>query len=362
MSFIQKYPFNLNLLKLNQKRNTAIGIDITNSAIKIVELSKNSKGYTLEHFAVTPLPSNEQHQPQFTDTYMIGQTIQKALQQSQSTAKYAVVAVDGASVITKNISIPAGLSEDEMMEQIIIDAPKYMPYDINNMYFDFNIQGVNKINTNQLDVLLVATRKEAIESKIAILTHAQLKPKIIDVETFAIGNALPLLASQLPYRIDDKTIAVVDMGANFTTLHVIHHTRSIYTRELAFGGHQLTHHISQTYQLTQVDAEYAKKQGDLPEGYITTILEPFKQNIVQQIQRSLQFFSASQNNHRIDSIILLGGCSGIDTLVSTALNLPTCVANPFIDMTYSSNINPQSVSEYASSMLVACGLALRNFD
>jgi len=232
-------------------------------------------------------------------------------------------------------------------------------------FWDFEIQGINKTNTSLLDVLLVATRKESIEHKIELLKHAQLKPKIIEVETFAIGNALSLLVSQLPWDIEDKTIAVVDIGANLTTLHVIQHSRSIFTRELAFGGRHLTNLIAQTYELSQSDAEQAKKKGQLPEGYLSNILEPFKQNIVQQIQRSIQFFSASQNNHQIDSIILSGGCasiSAIDKLVSDALNIPTYIANPFIDMSYSSNINLTNLSENASSLLVACGLALRNFD
>jgi type IV pilus assembly protein PilM len=364
-SFFEKYPVNFNFLQLNKKRNAVIGIDITSSAVKLVELSKNNTGYTLESCSVVPFPRNEQNLQLPANTYVIGQTIQKALHESNTKARQAVIAVGGASVITKNISIPAGLNDDEIIEQIIIDAAKYIPYNINDVFWDFEIQGINKTNASLLDVLLVATRKELIEHKIELLKHAQLKPKVIEIETFAIGNALSLLASQLPWNIEDKTIAVVDIGANLTTLHVIHNFRSIFTRELAFGGRHLTNLIAQTYELSQTDAEQVKKKGELPEGYLYNIFEPFKQTIVQQIQRSIQFFSASQNHHQIDSIILSGGCasiSSIDTLVSDALNLPTYIANPFIDMSYSSNINLTNLSENASSLLVACGLALRNFD
>ncbi|MEY2666568.1 MAG: hypothetical protein RLZZ384_739 [Pseudomonadota bacterium] len=365
ISFIEKYFFDFNLLQLNKKRNAVVGIDITSSAVKLVELSKNSTGYILENCAIEPIPYNENDQRSDAKSDVIAQTIQKALKKSTITTKQAVVAVGGASVIVKYISIPAGLNEDEMMEQIIIDAPKHIPYNINDVCFDFEVQGTNQTNANLLDVLLVATRKEFIENKIEILKYAQLKPKIIEVETFTIGNALQLLKSQLPDKFEDKTIAVIDIGANLTTLHVIHDSRSIYTRELNFGGNQLTYQIAQTYKLTYADAEQAKIQGTLSNAYATEILTPFKHNIVQQIQRRIQFFSTSQMNHPIDSVVLLGGCaaiSGIDTLVSQALELPTCVANPFIDMTYSANINPQQVGNYASSLLVACGLALRHFD
>ena len=365
ISFIEKYPVIFNFLQLNKKRNALVGIDITSSAVKLVELSKNNTGYTLESCSVVPLPRNEQNLQQPANTYVIGQTIKKALFESNTKAKKVAIAVGGASVITKNISIPAGLNDDEIIEQIIIDAAKHIPYNIHDVFWDFEIKGINKTNESLLDVLLVATRKESIEHKIELLKHAQLKPKIIEVETFAIGNALTLLASQLPWNIQDKTIAVVDIGANLTTLHVIHDSLSIYTREFAFGGRHLTNLIAQTYELSQSDAEQAKKKGGLPEGYLRHILEPFKQNIVQQIQRSIQFFSASQNNHRIDGIILSGGCASIptiDTFVSDALNLPTCIANPFVDMAYSSNINLTHLSDNASSLLVACGLALRNFD
>ena len=341
-----------------------VGIDITSSAVKLVELSKSSKGYHVESIAIVPIHFNEVTS-QFTETYIIGQTIQKTLKKSNTSARRAVVAVGGASVITKSILIPAGLSEDEIMEQIIIDIPKHLQLSSDDINIDFLIQGVNEINTNLLNVLLVAARKESVEYKIAILKHARLEAKIIEVETFTIANALSLLASQLPYHVHDNTIAVVDIGANVTTLHVIHRSQSIYTRELAFGGNELTSQIAQAYQLTPSEAELAKKQGNLPKNYLIDILEPFKQRIVQQIQRSMQFFSTSQHAHRIESIILSGGCaaiSGIDILVSNTLNLPTYVANPFIDMTYSPHIHPQYLNEHSSSMLVACGLALRNFD
>ena len=259
ISFFEKYPVNFNFLQLNKKRNAVIGIDITSSAVKLVELSKKNTGYTLESCSVVPFPRNEQNLQQ-PNTYVIGQTIQKALYESKTKVKQAAIAVGGASVITKNISIPAGLNDDEIIEQIIIDAAKYIPYNINDVFWDFEIQGINKTNTSLLDVLLVATRKESIEHKIELLKHAQLKPKIIEVETFAIGNALSLLVSQLPWDIEDKTIAVVDIGANLTTLHVIQHSRSIFTRELAFGGRHLTNLIAQTYELSQSDAEQAKKK------------------------------------------------------------------------------------------------------
>lgn len=352
-------------MQLNKKRNAVVGIDITSSAVKLVELGQNSTGYILKSCTVEPIPCSEHEQQSTANRAVIAQTIQKALKKSTITAKQAVVAVSGASVIVKSISIPAGLNEDEILEQIIIDAPKHMPYNIHDVCFDFEIQGTNNTNATLLDVLLVAIRKEFIEQKVEILKYAQLKPKIIEVETFTIGNALQLLTSQLPDKFENKTIAAIDIGANVTTLHVIHHSRSIYTRELSFGGNQLTHQIAQTYNLTYADAEQAKIQGTLSDAYMTDILAPFKLNIVQQIQRSIQFFSASQINHRIDSIVLFGGCaaiSDIDTLVAQALDLPTCVANPFIDMTYSENINPQQVGQYASAMLVACGLALRHFD
>jgi len=150
-----------------------------------------------------------------------------------------------------------------------------------------------------------------------------------------------------------------------TTLNIMHEGRAIYTREQGFGGKQLTEEIQRRYGLSYEEAGLAKRHGGLPDNYESDVLAPFKRALVQQVARSLQFFISSSANRSIDSIVLAGGCAsiaGIDKLVEQELGIPALIANPFINMALSSKIKPQSLSNDASSMMIACGLALRSFD
>lgn len=359
------FPFNV--LALKKKRNAVLGIDITSVAIKLVELSKNSDGrYTLEGFAYVPFVHSDQHTPRDShDITLTSQAIKQALTLTKTSRKYAVIAVGDALVITKYVSMPAGFNDEEIMEQLIIDAPSYIPYNVNDIIFDFEVQGPTQHNPALTDILLVVTRKETIAHKTAVLSSAGLIPRAIEVESFAIENALEQLLPQQGIDASKQTIAVIDMGENFITLHIIHHLHAIYTRSQEFGGRQLTHTIAQMYNLTHTHAEQAKIHGGLPENYVDEILTPFKQQIVEQIQRHLQLFSASQHNHRIDRIILSGGCAaiaGIDEYIANALNLPTTIVNPFVNMTCASQIDSAQLQHYAHSMLTAYGLALRHVD
>jgi type IV pilus assembly protein PilM len=222
-------------------------------------------------------------------------------------------------------------------------------------------------------VLLAASRRENVDDRIEVISRAGLKAKIVDVEAFAMENAFSLLVDQL--RSTDKlskkrnaekqTVAIADIGSTMTTLNVLHNGRTIYVREQSFGGKQLTEEIQRRYGLSYEEAGSAKKQGGLPDNYITDVLDPFKQAMVQQINRALSFFVSSSANREVDAIILAGGCasiSGLDKIVEKNIGIPAYVANPFINMALSNRIKPQNLSNDAPAMMIACGLALRSFD
>ena len=197
------------------------------------------------------------------------------------------------------------------------------------------------------------------------MEKAGLKAKIVDVEAFAIENAFMLLADQLPDAIENQTIAIADIGATMSTLNVLHDCRTVYTREQGFGGKQLTEEIQRRYGLSYEEAGLAKKHGGLPDNYVADVLDPFKNAMIQQISRSLQFFVSSSANRSIDGIVLAGGCAsipGLDKVVEQSLGIPAYIANPFINMALSNKVKPQSLSNDAPAMMIACGLALRSFD
>lgn len=350
---------------LKKKKPLLIAIDISTAAVKLLELSRNNSRMHVESYAVLPLPQDAVIDKNIADVEVIGNTIKSVYLQSESKLKHAAVAVAGSAVITKTISMPASLTDDEMEDQIALEADQYIPYSLDEVSLDFEVQGPSEKNPEMVEVLLAASRKENVEDRVAALEMAGLKAQVVDVEAYAIENAFSLLTDQLPDLKSDLTVAIADTGASMTTLNVIHQNRIIYTREQGFGGKQLTEEIQRRYGLSYEEAGLAKKHGGLPDNYSTEVLNPFKQAMAQQIGRSLQFFVSSSAHRGVDYIVLAGGCAsipGIDGLIEETLDIPTIVANPFINMTLSNKVKPQSLSNDAPALMIACGLALRSFD
>ena len=349
----------------SRKNIPVLGIDISTAAVKLLELSKAGARYRVESYAVAPLPQDAVVDKNIANVDVIGDVIKTALKQSGSKMKHACVAVSGSAVMNKVITMPASLDEVEMEEQIQVEADQYIPYSLDEVRLDFEVQGANEKNPEMVDVLLAASRKENVDDRVEALKISGLKAKIVDVEAFAIENAFKLLIDQLPDVVEGQTIAIADVGATMSTLNVMHDFRTVYTREQGFGGKQLTEEIQRRYGLSYEEAGLAKKHGGLPDNYTSDVLNPFMQAMVQQIARSLQFFVSSSANRNIDNIILAGGCAsipGIEKLVEQNLGIPAFVANPFINMALSNKVKPQSLSNDAPAMLLACGLALRSFD
>lgn len=353
----------MNWLKRGQ--SAVLGVDISTAAIKLLELSWSGSRYKVESYAVSPLPLDAVVDKSITDVDVIANAIKAAVKQSGTKTKKACVAVAGSSVMTKIISMPATLSEDEMEDQILVEADQYVPYSLDEVNLDFEVQGITENDPEMVDVLLAASRRENVEDRVEALAKAGLEASIVDVEAFAMENAFSVFSEQLPEESNKQAVAIMDIGATMSTLNVVHNDRTVYTREQSFGGKQLTEEIQRRYGLSFEEAGLAKKHGGLPDNYGVDVLDPFKKAVVQQISRSLQFFTSSNVNEKVGNIVLAGGCSsiaGIDKLVEQDLGIPVYIANPFINMALSNKVKPQSLSNDAPSMMIACGLALRSFD
>ncbi|MBK8817206.1 MAG: pilus assembly protein PilM [Methylococcaceae bacterium] len=353
------------MIWFNQKQNAVLGLDISTAAVKLLELSKVGTRYRVESYAVAPLPQDAFVDKNIANIDVISEAIKFAVKQSGTKIRQACVAVSGSAVMSKVISIPASLDESELEDQILDEASQYVPYSLDEVNLDFEIQRVNEANSQMLDVLLVASRKENVNDRVEALAKAGLKTKIVDVEAFAIENAFVLLTDQLEGATEGKTYAVADVGATMATLNIVHDGHTVYTREQGFGGKQLTEEIQRRYGFSYEEAGLAKKRGGLPESYNVDVLEPFKKAMVQQISRSMQFFMSSSANRTVDGIVLAGGCAsipGIDSLVEQSLGITAYIANPFISMALSNKVKPQTLSADAPALMLACGLALRSFD
>jgi type IV pilus assembly protein PilM len=350
---------------LKRKSPPILGLDISTTAVKLLELSKSGNRYRVESYAVEPLPANSVVEKNISDMEGVGEAIRRAVKKSGTRVKLAAAAVSGSAVITKIITMPADLSGDDMEAQIQLEADQYIPYPLEEVNIDFEVLGPSSEETSQVDVLLAASRSENVDVRVAAIELAGLTAKIIDVEAYAMENAFALLADQMPDKGIGKTIAVVDVGATMTTLNVLHDLKTIYTREQVFGGKQLTEEIQRRYGLSYEEAGMAKRQGGLPDNYIPEVLEPFKEAMAQQVSRSLQFFFSSSQYNQVDYIVLAGGSSsipGVSELIEGKLGIATSVANPFTNMTVAPRIKAQILNNDAPALMIACGLALRSFD
>lgn len=353
------------MLGFKGKRPPLLGIDISSTAVKLLELARDGSRYRVESYAVVPLSQNSVVEKSIADVEAVGDSVRRAVEKSRTRLKSVAVAVAGSAVITKIVQLEAGLPPDEQESRVQLEADQYIPYPLEEINLDFEVLGPNEKNPQQVDVLLAASRSENVETRVAALEIAGLTAKVMDVEGFAMENAFSLIAEQMPDAGADKTIAVLDVGATMTTLNVLHDHKIIYTREQVFGGKQLTEEIMRRYGLSYEEAGQAKKQGGLPDNYVAEVLEPFKDAMAQQVSRSLQFFFSSSQYDHVDHVVLAGGSAsiaGVDELIEERVGTTTTVANPFANMTLASRVNPQSLANDAPALMIACGLALRSFD
>lgn len=340
-----------------------IGIDISSAAVKVLQLSQAAGRYRVEHYGVEPLPPNSVNEKNITQVDVVGAAIKRAVAKSGSKSKFAAVAVSGSSVITKVITVTGGLDEVAMEQQVFDEASNHIPYQMDEVSLDFEELGPIP-NTDSVQVMIAAARTENVEARQAALEYAGLTAKVVDVEVFAVENAFKLISGQLDVPIGGLT-AIIDIGANLTTLNIIKDGRSIYSRDQVFGGKQLSDEIMRRYGLSFNEAGAAKKLGGLPESYESEVLEPFKEGVAQQISRLLQFFYSGSDYSRVDQLVLAGGCaaiSGMDQVVEQHLGVGTIVANPIASMTVSPRVQAHALAADAQALLIACGLALRSFD
>lgn len=341
-----------------------VGLDISSTAVKLLQLSRSGNRYRVEHYAVEPLPPNAVVEKNIAEVEQVGEAIRRAVKRSGMRAKHAAVAVAGSAVITKIINMPADLDDDDMESQIQVEAGQYIPYPLEEVNLDFEVLGPVEDNPNLVQVLLAASRSENVDVRVAAVELAGLTARIVDVEAYAMENAYELISHQIPSDAHGA-IALVDVGATMTQLVVLQDGQAVYTREQVFGGKQLTDEVMRRYGLSYEEAGQAKRQGGLPEDYEQEVLEPFKEAMAQQVSRSLQFFFSSSDYNQVDHVVLAGGCGsipGIADMMEDHLGVGVSIANPLAEMSLAPRVQSNQISADAPSLMIAAGLALRSLD
>ncbi|MDB5937560.1 MAG: pilus assembly protein PilM [Massilia sp.] len=342
-----------------------LGLDISTSGVRLVELVDAGKNeLRLERYASEPLPRGAVVDGNIENIEQVSEAVRRVWKKSGTRVKLVALGMPPASVITKKIILPAGLSEDQLEVQVESEASQYIPFALDEVSLDFDVLGVAANSPDDMDVMLAAARKEKVEDRVAIAEAAGLTAVVMDIESYAARAALERVTDQLPNGGADQIVALFQIGAQVTHISVMEGGDTIYEREQPFGGNQLTQDIVRAYGLSFEEADAKKKAGDLPENYQAELLAPFLENAALEVTRAIQFFYTSTPYTRIDQLFLAGGCAlipGLLDIVASRTKISSAVVSPFKGMQLAAGVRESQLRSEAPAYLVACGLALRRF-
>ncbi len=351
---------------LSAKGLPIIGLDISTTAVKLVELSDAGKGMLrIERYIIEPLPKDAVMDGNIANLDQVADTLRTAWKNLGTRVKNVALALPSSAVITKKILVPASLTGIDLENQVEAEANQVIPFSLDEVNLDFQVLGASPGSPDDVQILLAAARKEKVEDRVAVAEAAGLNALIMDVESYATQTAYEQIAHLLPNSGAAQTVAIIDVGAQNMHINILHDNESVYLREHGFGGNQLNNEISRRYGMTSEEAENAKRKGTLPESYDLEVLQPYSETLAMEIGRALQLFTTSTQYRKVDQILLAGGGAmipGIDEIVGQRTGMPTLVVNPFANMAVGPKIRPQALTADAPSLFVACGLAMRRFD
>ena len=341
-----------------------VGVDIGTSSIKLVQLSRSGNSYRLEAFGVEQLPENSVSEGVIVEPDAVSTALRQAVKRAGVSAKRCAMAVTGSAVITKMINLPADLSEDDIEAQIEVEAGHYIPYPREEVSLDFEVLGPSPRNADLLEILLAASKTEHVDMRREVAELAGLSVQVVDVESFAVSNAFDLVRSAA--GIDEsQTLAVLNIGSTSSSMIVLRGNRSIYNREHSFGGNQLIEECMRRYGMDANQARFMQRGEDPPAGFEDEVLEPFRQSIIQQISRVLQFYASSSDYMSINMLYLSGGGAlipGLAEALGDEIGISTELGDPLKNVRLAPRINARQLDLVRPALTIACGLALRGFN
>jgi len=350
---------------LNRKHPPMIGLDISSSSVKLVELSQSKTGeFVLERFASESFEKGWIADGQIEKFDEVAEAVRRVVARSGSRTRDVALAMPQSAVITKKIMLPAGLRDEELEVQVEVEANQYIPFSLDEVSLDFCVIGPSPTSVGDVEVLIAASRKDRVQDRQGLAEAAGLKPVILDIESHASRMAMGRLIAALPNEGKDALVALFEIGADTTSLKVLRDDEMLYDRDQAFGGSQLTQLISRQYGFSFEEAEQKKLANDLPEDYETVVLNPFVDGLSQEIGRALQYFFTSTPHHKVHYVMLAGGTAtlpGLKERVTELTGFACMVVNPFENMALGSAVREPKLRREAPAYLTACGLAMRRF-
>ena len=349
----------------NRQDPPLLGLDISSSSVKLVELSRDKAGnLVLDRCAIEPLERGWITDGNVEKFDEVAEALRRVVKKSGTKTRLVAMALPASAVITKKIILPGGLSDSDLESQVESEANQYIPFSLDEVSLDFCVVGPSTTSVGDVEVLIAASRKEKVQDREGLAEAAGLKPVVVDVESYASRLATARLIENLPNKGLDTLVALFEVGALTTSMQVIKNDEVLYERDQAFGGAQLTQLIVRQYGFSPEEAETKKRSGDLPEDYESGVLKPFVDSMAQEIGRALQFFFTSTPHNKVDYVMLAGGSSslpGLTESVTQQTSFACMQADPFQGMTIGSDVKEKKMRREAASYLTSCGLALRRF-
>jgi type IV pilus assembly protein PilM len=347
-----------------RKPKSLVGLDIGSHSVKIVELRYHKNGYELKNFGLAQLPPEAIVDGVVMDSAVVVEAVRNLVSNLKLKNTNVATSVSGHSLITKKIQLPS-MTEGELEEQIQWEAEQYIPFEIEEVNLDFQILGPLPDEEGQMEVLLVAVKKDIINDYTAVIAEVGLSVQVVDVDGFALENAFEIAYPEYL----DKTVVLIDVGAGIMNINVLKNGVSTFTRDITIGGSNFTEEIQKELGVGYEEAEILKLGGVSERATPADVAEVLRlttENLVLEIQRSLDFFSATSAEEEVHGVFLAGGSCRVPGLVAAVeerLGVPTEIMNPFRRLQYSEKFfDPDYLDYMGPAAAVATGLALRRAD
>ena len=339
-----------------------IGVDIGTSAVKVVQLKESRRGVHLMRYGIEPLPPQSIVDGHVMNSEAVQDALRKLMKDLRISQKDVALSISGHSVIIKKLNLPY-MKRDELEDQIQWEAEQHIPFDISEVEVDYNILAENA-DAGQMDVLLVAAKKDEIQDLVEVVRLAKLRPLVVDIDAFTIQNVF-----EFNYGYTEgEIVALLNVGASVTTVNILNGGVSQFTRDITNGGQSITEEIQKQLQVSFEEAEAYKAGGGMDssevvpqevDGIISNVVDA----LASEIQRSLDFFMATSNHGEVGQIYLTGGTSRISYLrsaIEKRSRIPVALLDPFRRVLFDERVfDPAVLKTQAPQATVSLGLALR---
>lgn len=344
-------------------KKNIVGLDIGSSAVKAIELRPAGKKLRVSAIGVEPIPADSIVDGAIIDSVAVSDAIRRLFENKAFKSKEVAASVSGSAVIVKKITLPA-MSSQELAESIHWEAEQYIPFEIQDVNLDYEVldPGQPGVQGSNMEVLLVAAKKDKIADYTSVIAQAGRTPVLVDVDAFALQNAF-----ELNYGFEGlSTVVLLNAGASATNINILSGAQSVFTRDVSIGGNALTEAVQRELSLPYEAAEQLKRGenvGDVRYEDARPVLKAMADNVLLEIEKTFDFFKATTSNDHIDRIVLSGGGSRVEGFVEALqerFGAPVERFDPFRHVTFDpKQLGQTSPEELAPIAAVALGLALR---